>query len=161
MLRRIMFSNKNGLYCCSVATKIYFRPGIETFTSISGETTIFFQTFFPNFFENLEDLENLENLENLEKFGKVWKILFPSFPISELETHTILMSLYRVLYFQHVSKSRDRGTFPQQRSHRANIRSISKKKSFLLFPKFFSKLFPKINCAKYAPFPLLCTCFAW
>ena len=28
----------NGLCCCSVATKIYFRPGIETFTSISVET---------------------------------------------------------------------------------------------------------------------------
>ena len=81
--------------------------------------------FFPIFFS--KSLEKLEISNFSQKFGKVWKKLFPIFPISELETPTILMPLYRVLYFQHVSKSRVRGTFHPQRSHRSNVLSFSKK----------------------------------
>ncbi len=75
------------------------------------EITIFFQNFFP------------KSLENFQKFGKVWKSwkkVWKNFSKLYLLGTTILMPLYRVLYFQHVSKSTRRGSWQERSLNRAN-----------------------------------------
>jgi hypothetical protein len=37
--------------------------------------------------------QSLAKIGKIGKIGKVWKKVFPIFPISELEIHTILMTL--------------------------------------------------------------------
>jgi hypothetical protein len=100
--------------------------------------------FFPNFFP--------KSLDSFQKFGKVWKSwkkVWKTFSKLYLLETTILMPLYRVLYFQHVSKSTRRGSWHERSLNRANDLSFSKKLSHPnffqnLFSKLFSKLFTKL-----------------
>ncbi len=71
--------------------------------------------FFPNFFP-----KSLDSFQKLGKVWKSWKKVWKNFSKLYLLGTTILMPLYRVLHFQHVSKSTRRGSWQEGSLNQAN-----------------------------------------